>query len=130
MKILTFCVARRFDWLLSLGVITPVISSVMDINWLDSFGKVCFDMSYDRLEIKRNFSSKAILSIFSDILFWKVIIVSKTVQVDNLVREELIQIWLKFPGITNQLNCLNSRFEDFVENYDKLNPNFLLLRRY
>ena len=65
-------------------------------------------MSYDRLEVKRNFSSKAILSIFSDILFWKVIIVSKRVQVDNLVREELIQIWLKFPGITNQLSCLNS----------------------
>ena len=49
-------------------------------------------MSYDRLEVKMNFSSKAILSIFSDILFWKVIIVSKRVQVDNLVREELIQI--------------------------------------
>ena len=64
--------------------------------------------------------------------------VLKRAQVDNLVTEELIEESLKFPVITNRLISLNSRFEDFIKNYDKLsselliskNCNSLRLRRY
>ena len=58
-------------------------------------------------------------------------------QVDNLLREELIKELLKFSDITDKLNGLNSRFEDFIKKYDKLhselliskNCNSLLLKR-
>ena len=40
--------------------------------------------------------------------------VLKMAQVDDLATEELIEESLKFPFITNQLICLNSRFEDFI----------------
>ena len=39
-------------------------------------------------------------------------------QVDNLSREELIQKLLKFSGITDKLNGLNSQFEDCIKKYD------------
>ena len=42
-------------------------------------------------------------------------------QVDNLSREELIEELLKFSDITDQLKGLNSRFENFIKKYDKLN---------
>ena len=39
-------------------------------------------------------------------------------QVDNLSREEFIQKLLKFSGITDKRNGLNSQFEDFIKKYD------------
>ena len=42
-------------------------------------------------------------------------------QVDNLLREELIEELLKLSDIIDKLNGLNSRFEDFIKNHDKLN---------
>ena len=48
------------------------------------------------------------------------------VQVDNLLREQLIEELLKFSDITDQLNGLNSRFEDFIKKYDKLNSELLV----
>ena len=56
---------------------------------------------------------------------------------DNLLREELIEELLKFSDIIDKLNGLNSRFEDFIKNHDKLhselliskNCNSLLLKR-
>ena len=48
------------------------------------------------------------------------------VQVDNLSREQLIEELLKFSDITDQLNGLNSRFEDFIKKYDKLNSELLV----
>ena len=58
-------------------------------------------------------------------------------QVDILSREELIEELLKFPDITDKLNGLNNRFEDFIKKYDELhselliskNCNSLLLKR-
>ena len=58
-------------------------------------------------------------------------------QVDNLSREELIEELLKFSDITDKLNGLNNRFEDFIKKYDELhselliskNCNSLLLKR-
>ena len=52
--------------------------------------------------------------------------VLKRAQVDNLVTEELIEESLKFPVITNRLISLNSRFEDFIKNYDKLSSELLI----
>ena len=52
--------------------------------------------------------------------------VLKRAQVDNLVTEELIEESLKFPVITNRLISLNSRFEDFMKNYDKLSSELLI----
>ena len=52
--------------------------------------------------------------------------VLKRAQVDNLVTEELIGESLKFPVITNRLISLNSRFEDFIKNYDKLSSELLI----
>ena len=43
-KILTFSVARGFDFVLSLGVTTPLITPVMGNCCPGSFGKDCFDM--------------------------------------------------------------------------------------
>ena len=63
---------------------------------------------------QRHSSSQEILLISSDILFWKFTMVLKMAQVDDLATEELIEESLKFPFITNQLICLNSRFEDFI----------------
>ena len=58
-------------------------------------------------------------------------------QVDNLSREDFTEELLKFSDITDQLNGLNSHFEDFIKKYDKPNSelliskncNFLLLKR-
>ena len=58
-------------------------------------------------------------------------------QADNLSREELIEELLKFSDITDKLNGLNNRFEDFIKKYDELhselliskNCNSLLLKR-
>ena len=58
-------------------------------------------------------------------------------QVDNLSREELIEEFLKFSDITDKVNGLNNRFEDFIKKYDELhyelliskNCNSLLLKR-
>ena len=47
-------------------------------------------------------------------------------QVDSLSREELIEELLKFSDITDQLIDLNSRFEDFIKKYDKLNSEVLI----
>ena len=41
-------------------------------------------------------------------------------QVDNLSREELIEELLKFSDITDKLNGLNNRFDDFIKKYDEL----------
>ena len=43
-KILTFSVARGFDLVISLGVMTPLITPVMGISWSCIFGKEYFDM--------------------------------------------------------------------------------------
>ena len=58
-------------------------------------------------------------------------------QVHNLSREELIEELLKFSDITDKLNGLNNRFEDFIKKYDELhsvlsisrNCNSLLIKR-
>ena len=55
MKILTFCLVRRFDLLLSVDLATPVITSVMDISVPSSFGKVSFGMSYGGCGVKAHF---------------------------------------------------------------------------
>ena len=47
-------------------------------------------------------------------------------QVDNLSREELIKELIKFLDITDKLNCLNSRFQDFIKKCDKLNSELLI----
>ena len=49
-------------------------------------------------------------------------------QVDNLSREELIEELLKFSAITDKLNGLNSRFEDFIKKYNELNSELLILK--
>ena len=50
-------------------------------------------------------------------------------QVDNLSREKLIEELLKFSDITGQLNGLNTRFEDFIKKYDKLNSELLISKK-
>ena len=47
-------------------------------------------------------------------------------QVDNLSREELIEELLKFSDITDKLNGLNNRFDDFIKKYDELNSELLI----
>ena len=47
-------------------------------------------------------------------------------QVDNLSREELIEELLKFSDITDKLNGLNNRFEDFIKKYDELHSELLI----
>ena len=47
-------------------------------------------------------------------------------QVDYLSREELIEELLKFSDITNKLNSLNNRFDDFIKKYDELNSELLI----
>ena len=47
-------------------------------------------------------------------------------QVDNLSREELIEELLKFSDITDMLNGLNNRFDDFIKKYDELNSELLI----
>ena len=47
-------------------------------------------------------------------------------QVDNLSREELIEELLKFSDVTDKLNDLNNRFEDFIKKYDELNSQLLI----
>ena len=47
-------------------------------------------------------------------------------QVDNLSREELIEELLKFSDITEMLNGLNNRFDDFIKKYDELNSELLI----
>ena len=47
-------------------------------------------------------------------------------QVDNLSKEELIEELLKFSDITDKLNGLNNRFEDFIKKYDELNSELLI----
>ena len=41
-------------------------------------------------------------------------------QVDNLSREELIEELLKILDITDQLNGMNSRFDDFIKTVRQL----------
>ena len=63
--------------------------------------------------------------------------IDKGSKVDNLSREELTGELLKFSDITDKLNGLKSRFEDFIKKCDKINSelviskncNFLLLKR-
>ena len=50
------------------------------------------------------------------------------VQIDNLSREELIEELLKFSDITDKLNGLNNRFEDFIKKYDELHSELLISR--
>ena len=45
-------------------------------------------------------------------------------QVDSLSREELIEELLKFYDITDQLNGLNSWFEDFIKKCDILTLSY------
>ena len=47
-------------------------------------------------------------------------------QADNLSREELIEELLKFSDITDKLNGLNNRFDDFIKKYDELNSELLI----
>ena len=47
-------------------------------------------------------------------------------QVDNLLREELIEKLWKFSDITDKLNGLNNWFGDFIKKYDKLNSELLI----
>ena len=47
-------------------------------------------------------------------------------QVHNLSREELIEELLKLSDITNKLNSLNNRFDDFIKKYDELNSELLI----
>ena len=47
-------------------------------------------------------------------------------QVDNLSREELIEELLKFSDITDMLNGLNNRLDDFIKKYDELNSELLI----
>ena len=47
-------------------------------------------------------------------------------QVDNLSREELIEELLKFSDITEMLNGLNNRLDDFIKKYDELNSELLI----
>ena len=51
-------------------------------------------------------------------------------QVYILSREELIAELLNFSDITDQLNGLNSRFEDFIKKNDKLNSELLISKNY
>ena len=46
-------------------------------------------------------------------------------QADNLLREKLKEELLKCSDITDQLNGLNSQFEDFIKKY-KLNSELLI----
>ena len=46
-------------------------------------------------------------------------------QVDNLSLEELIEELLMFSDIMDKLNGLNSRFEEFIKKYDKLNSKLI-----
>ena len=48
------------------------------------------------------------------------------VQIDNLSREELIEELLKFSDITDMLNGLNNRLDDFIKKYDELNSELLI----
>ena len=47
-------------------------------------------------------------------------------QIDNLSKKEVIEELLKFSDIIDKLNGLNSRFEDFIKKYDKLNSELTL----
>ena len=47
-------------------------------------------------------------------------------QVDNLSRKELMEELLKFSDITDKLNGLNNRFEDFIKKCDGLHPELLI----
>ena len=47
-------------------------------------------------------------------------------QTDNLSKKEVIEELLKFSDIIDKLNGLNSRFEDFIKKYDKLNSELTL----
>ena len=49
-------------------------------------------------------------------------------QVDNLSRKELMEELLKFSDITDKLNGLNNRFEDFIKKYDELHSVLLISR--
>ena len=60
--------------------------------------------------------------------YWKFSMVLTRAQVDNLSREELIKEFLRFSDITDQLNGLNSRFEDFIKKCDKLNSELIIFK--
>ena len=47
-------------------------------------------------------------------------------QVDNLIREELIEKLLKFSDINDKLNGLNNQFKDFIKKYDELNSELII----
>ena len=68
---------------------------------------------------------EAILFIPSYILFWKFTMLLTRSQADNLLREKLKEELLKCSDITDQLNGLNSQFEDFIKKY-KLNSELLI----
>ena len=50
-------------------------------------------------------------------------------QVDNLSREGLIEELLKFSDITDKVNGLNNRFENFIKKNDELHWAELLISR-
>ena len=56
---LRFCIGRWFEFVLCLGVTTPLIVPFMGIIWVVSFGNVCFDMlkSIEFCGLVRLFSS-------------------------------------------------------------------------
>ena len=66
-----------------------------------------------------------ILFIPSYTLFWKFTMLLTRAQADNLLREKLKEELLKCSDITDQLNGLNSQFEDFIKKY-KLNSELLI----
>ena len=71
---------------------------------------------------------EAILFIPSYILFWKFTMLLTRAQADNLLREKLKEELLKCSDITDQLNGLNSQFEDFIKKY-KLNSELLISKK-
>ena len=64
--------------------------------------------------------------MFSYILSRKFTMVLTRAQVENLSREKLIEELLKFSDITDKLNSLNNRFDNFINNYDELNSELLI----
>ena len=82
-------------------------------------------LPYDRRGVKTHFQRSHFI-LFSHILFWKFNMVLTRAQVDYLSREELIEELLKFSDITNKLNSLNNRFDDFIKKYDELNSELLI----
>ena len=51
-------------------------------------------------------------------------------QLDSLSKEELVEEFLKFSNITDQLQSLTKRFDDFIEKYDILHSELLVSKNW